>query len=74
MAFLSGSFFPLDSAPSWIQTVSKFLPLGQLNEAMIGVLAMGEGLGSIMGAVVALLATAVVFFLIATKVFRWETA
>ena len=27
MAFLSGSFFPLDGAPQWLQTFSQLLPL-----------------------------------------------
>ena len=44
MAFLSGSFFVLDGAPSWLQTVSWLLPLRHLNEGMLDVLARGEGL------------------------------
>ena len=27
MAFLSGSFFPLDAAPQWLQAISQVLPL-----------------------------------------------
>lgn len=32
MAFLSGSFVPLDGAPGWMVTISKVLPLGHLNQ------------------------------------------
>ena len=43
MAFLSGSFFPLDAAPGWLRTVSNLLPLKHLNEAMLDVMVRGEG-------------------------------
>ena len=42
MAFLSGSFFPLDGAPQWLQVVSKLLPLWWLNEGMLDVMVRGE--------------------------------
>ena len=32
MAFLSGSFFPLDGAPHWLNVVSHLLPLRYLND------------------------------------------
>lgn len=44
MAFLSGSFFVLDGAPQWLQTVSWVMPLRHLNEGMLDVLARGQGL------------------------------
>lgn len=34
MAFLSGSFLPLDMMPSWLQAVSRVLPLRYLNDAV----------------------------------------
>ena len=43
MAFLSGSFFPLDGAPQWLQTFSQLLPLRHLNDAMLDVMVRGEG-------------------------------
>ena len=42
MAFLSGSFFPLDAAPAWLQAVSHVLPLNWLNEGMLDVMVRGE--------------------------------
>ena len=35
MAFLSGSFFPLDGAPKWLQIISNCLPLKHLNQGML---------------------------------------
>jgi ABC-2 type transport system permease protein len=72
MAFLSGSFIPLDQAPPWLQTISKFLPLGQLNEGLLDTMVRGEGPGSAMMPMAALLGFAVVFGLIAARLFRWE--
>jgi ABC-2 type transport system permease protein len=43
MAFLSGSFFPLDGAPGWLRTVASSLPLFHLNEGMLDVLVRSEG-------------------------------
>lgn len=46
MAFLSGSFFPLDDAPTWLQRVSDLLPLKHLNEGMLDVMVRGQGPGA----------------------------
>ncbi len=43
MAFLSGSFFPLDGAPGWVTAVSEILPLKHLNEGMLDTMVRGEG-------------------------------
>ena len=43
MAFLAGSFFPLDGAPPWLQGLSHLLPLCQLNDGMLDVMVRGEG-------------------------------
>lgn len=72
MAFLSGSFIPLDGAPSWLTTVSKFLPLGHLNSGMLDVMVRGQGPGAAVQPMLVLLGFAVVVGLIATRLFRWE--
>lgn len=72
MAFLSGSFIPLDQAPSWLKTVSQFLPLGQLNEGMLDVMVRGEGPSALLEPMAVLLGFLVVFGAIAVKLFRWE--
>ena len=43
MAFLSGSFFPLDGAPGWLQGISLALPLRHLNDGMLDVMVRGQG-------------------------------
>jgi ABC-2 type transport system permease protein len=74
MAFLSGSFFPLDGAPGWLQAISNALPLKHLNEAMLDVMVRGEGPGSALVPMGILAAFAVVVTLVAARFFRWESA
>jgi ABC-2 type transport system permease protein len=73
MAFLSGSFFPLDATPDWLQAISNALPLKHLNEAMLDVMVRGEGPGSALAPMGILAAFAVVVTLVAARLFRWET-
>lgn len=72
MAFLSGSFFPLDVAPNWLQTVSHLFPLRYLNEGMLDVMVRGQGPGAGVEPMLAMLGFALVIGLIATRLFRWE--
>ncbi len=73
MAFLSGSFFPLDAAPSWLRTLSNVLPLKHLNDAMLDVMVRGEGPASALVPIGILAAFAVVVTLLAARLFRWES-
>jgi len=73
MAFLSGSFFPLDGAPTWLQRVSSVLPLRWLNEGMLDVMVRGEGWTAALVPMTVLAGFALVVTGIAAKVFRWET-
>jgi ABC-2 type transport system permease protein len=73
MAFLSGSFFPLDAAPAWLQSVSNLLPLKHLNDGMLDVMVRGEPWTAALLPMVILAGFAVVVTLIAAKLFRWET-
>ena len=72
MAFLSGSFFPLDDAPGWLQALSRILPLGYLREGMMDVMVRGEGPLSVLPHMCALLAFGAVVTLIASRFFRWD--
>jgi ABC-2 type transport system permease protein len=72
MAFLSGSFFPLDDAPGWLKVISSVLPLKYLVESMQDVMVRGQGPASALPALAALLAFALVLTLIAVRTFRWE--
>jgi ABC-2 type transport system permease protein len=72
MAFLSGSFFPLDAAPGWLQGVSQAMPLRHLNDGMLDVLVRGEGPSSSLVPMGILLAFAGVVGFLAIRMFRWE--
>jgi ABC-2 type transport system permease protein len=73
MAFLSGSFFPLDDAPTWLNVVSHLLPLRYLNDGMLDVMVRGEGPAAALLPMAVLLGFAVVVVLISSRFFTWET-
>ncbi|MBP2390596.1 ABC transporter permease [Aeromicrobium fastidiosum] len=72
MAFLSGSFFPLDGAPGWVRAVGQALPLKHLNDGMLDTMVRGEGPSSAVLPIVILLGFAVVMTAIASRLFRWD--
>ncbi|NJC70895.1 ABC transporter permease [Planosporangium thailandense] len=72
MAFLSGSFFPLDSAPKWLQAVAEIFPLRHLNQAMLDVMVRGKGPASVLPEMGILAGFAIVLTLLATRLFRWD--
>lgn len=72
MAFLSGSFFPLEGTPGWLQTISTLLPLRHLNDGMTDVLVRGEPPSAALLPMGILLGFAVVVTIVAVRLFRWE--
>lgn len=70
--FLSGTFFPKESLPSYLQNVVKFLPLTALNDAMRNVAFEGSSLMSCWPQILILLIWGVIIYIITVKVFRWE--
>jgi ABC-2 type transport system permease protein len=72
MAFLSGSFFPLDNAPSWLRSISEILPLKHLNKAMLDVMVRDRPPASVLPQLGLLLGFALVVSLIASRLFRWD--
>jgi len=73
MAFLSGSFFPLEAAPGWLQALAHVLPLWWLNEGMLDVMVRGEPATAVLLPIAVLATFAVVVTAAAAKLFRWET-
>ena len=73
MAFLSGSFFPLDGAPAWIRNFSQLLPLRHLNDGMLDVMVRGEPATAVLVPMGILAAFAAVMTLVAARLFRWES-
>jgi ABC-2 type transport system permease protein len=72
MAFLSGSFFPLDGAPGWLQVTSQLLPLRHLNDGMLDVMVRGQAATAAFTPMLILLGFAAVVTVIAVRLFRWE--
>ncbi|XRQ12839.1 ABC transporter permease [Actinomadura welshii] len=72
MAFLGGSFFPLEQAPGWMQSLSYVFPLRYLNEGMLDVMSRGLGPGAVLTEMAILLGVAAAGALIAVRMFRWE--
>jgi len=72
MMFLSGSFFPREAMPEFLQEVTRFLPLTYLNNALRAVINDGAGLDVMGTDVIGLAIWAVITFVIATRLFRWE--
>ncbi|HXS61963.1 MAG TPA: ABC transporter permease [Streptosporangiaceae bacterium] len=74
MAFLSGAFIPINDVPSWVQSISQVLPLRHLNDAVLDVLARGDGPVTVLPQLGVLLGFALVIALIAIRLFRWDDA
>lgn len=72
MMFLSGSFFPREAMPEFLQQVTRFLPLTYLNDALRAVINDGAGLNVIGTDVLGLTVWGVISFVIATRLFTWE--
>jgi ABC-2 type transport system permease protein len=72
MMFLSGSFFPREAMPEFLQQVTRFLPLTYLNDALRAVINDGAGLDVIGPDLIGLAIWAVISFIIATRLFKWE--
>ena len=69
---LSGTFFPIDNFPSWLQPLCKILPLTHLNDAMRNVAFEGARLTDCGSQLGVLAIWGVVAYAIAIKVFKWE--
>ena len=74
MSMLSGSFFPLDGAPRWLDVLSNCLPLRHLNDGMLDVLVRGDGPTAVLAPMAILVAFAVAMTLLAARLFRWNAA
>ena len=69
---LSGTFFPVDAFPGWLQSISKVLPLTYLNDALRRVAFEGAGFSSISHQLLIISIWGVVVYIAAIRFFRWE--
>ncbi len=69
---LGGTFIPVSAFPSWLQLISKALPLTYLNQAMRKIAFEGVSIFSVWPDILALLIWGVIVYILATRLFKWE--
>ncbi len=69
---LSGTFFPTDSLPSWLQPIANNLPLSYFNQAVRKITTEGGNLSDTAPYLVGLIVWGVVMYILAARTFRWE--
>lgn len=69
---LSGTFFSIDNFPSWLQPISRALPLTYLNDAMRKVAFEGAGLWDVKFQIMVMIIWGIGIYAVAVKVFKWE--
>jgi ABC-2 type transport system permease protein len=72
MTFLSGVFFPREAMPEILQRITEFLPLTYLADALREITNDGAGVADISTDLLGLTVWAVISFLVALRLFRWE--
>ncbi len=70
MMFLSGVFFPIQTMPWYMQTISHFLPLTYASQALRKVMVLGAGIPAISTELIILIVFGTVMTAIAVPVFR----
>jgi ABC-2 type transport system permease protein len=69
---LSGTFFPIESFPGWMQPLCKILPLTHLNDALRNIAFDGYSIFQVWQPIGILLLWGVGIYYLASRVFRWE--
>lgn len=69
---LSGTFFSIENFPSWLQPISKALPLTYLNNGMRKIAFEGAGIWDVRHEILILMIWGVLVYAVAVKVFKWE--
>jgi ABC-2 type transport system permease protein len=72
MMFLSGSYFPTDSAPAFLTPVINALPLTYLNDALRQVINNGANFAVVQSDLLVLAAWLVVATMFSARAFRWS--
>ena len=71
MMFLSGSFFPLELMPGFLQTIARLLPLYYVNEGLRAAMVSGRPRAALRDAAM-IGAFAAVVFVLGVKTTKWE--
>lgn len=72
MMFLSGVFFPIDAAPTWMKPITQIMPLTYFANGLRDIMIEGVTLFTVWGDVLIMLGTAGVALVLAVRFFRWE--
>ncbi len=72
MLFLSGTFFPRESFPEYLQKITNVLPLTYLADGLRRIANEGATLWMVRGDILGLVIWAIIAFIIAVRVFKWE--
>src|SRR2546428_332667 len=72
MMFLAGSFFPIDSMPSFLRTIARALPLTYINEGLRATMVLAND-GTAVTYLLITLGFAVVFFVIGARGLSWKS-
>jgi ABC-2 type transport system permease protein len=70
--FLSGTFFPKNLLPQFLQPLISVLPLTALNDALRNVAFEGASLASCWQQILILVVWGILIYAFTAKVFRWE--
>ncbi len=69
---LSGTFFPVENLPSWLQPIANNLPLSYFNQAIRIITAEGGSLGDTDKFIAGLSIWGILMYALAARTFRWE--
>jgi len=72
MLFLSGTFFPRESFPEYLKKITDVLPLTYLADGLRRIANEGATLWTVRGDILGLAIWAIIAFIIAVRVFKWE--
>ena len=62
---LSGMLIPVDSFPSWVPTLAKFIPMYYANKLFAGIMLKGYGLSNLAQQFIIISGIALLFFVLA---------
>lgn len=69
---LAGTFFSIEAFPTWLQPVSRAIPLTYLNQGLRRIAFEGASLTDVGTEILILIGWGVVAYLLAIKFFKWE--
>ena len=72
MLFLSGTFFPRDAFPTWLQHITDYFPLTYLADALRRIANEGVHVTALGPDLLGMIVWGIMMFIVAVRVFRWE--